>query len=235
MKKYFFIFCVLLLVNHVWSTPSVQLQTQRHRTDWQFVNYRFLLTNTSSAPILNPEIDYYAVSIPLAAWVDYSSALNPVTASVAQTDQYAVVKFSLHGLLFPGQSVEIHCRIYKADWTGWNSSADWSYQKNTEVYEPNYFMTVYDASHNILWGFDPLNGNINASDIVLWTDGESNFIVNRYDGDTSEIVPAGRFWMLKDTPVSVKERNLLAARGHALQEGRLPRTFGLRGGEVGPI
>ena len=213
MKKYFFIFCVLLLVNHVWSTPSVQLQTQRHRTDWQFVNYRFLLTNTSSAPILNPEIDYYAVSIPLAAWVDYSSALNPVTASVAQTDQYAVVKFSLHGLLFPGQSVEIHCRIYKADWTGWNSSADWSYQKNAEVYEPNYFMTVYDASHNILWGFDPLNGNVNVSDIVLWTDGESNFIVNRYDGDTSEIVPAGRFWMLKDTPVSVKERDLLAVRG----------------------
>ena len=235
MKIIYCLIFLLVLVVYAWSAPSVQLSSDRHVTAWNFVNYRLLLTNISSTPILNPEINYYAASAPLAAWVDYSSALNPVTTSVVQVEQYAVVKFSLHGLLFPGQSVEIHCRIYKADWTGWNSSADWSYQKNAEVYEPNYFMTVYDASHNILWGFDPLNGNVNVSDIVLWTDGESNFIVNRYDGDTSEIVPAGRFWMLKDTPVSVKERNLLAARGHALQEGRLPRTFGLRGGEVGPI
>ena len=209
----FFILYTLLLINQVWSAPSVELQTQRHRTDWQFVNYRFMLTNTSFAPLLNPEINYYASSALLAAWVDYSSALNPATTSVVQAEQYTVVRFSLHGLLFPGQSVEIHCRIYKADWTGWNSSNDWSYQRNSEVYEPNYFMTVYDASHNILWGFDPLNGNLNASDVVLWNDQESNYVVSRYDGNTTETVPAGRFWMLKDTPVSPKERDLLAAQG----------------------
>ena len=210
----------LLFFAQTWSSPSVLLTSDRHVTAWNFVNYRFRLTNTSSSPILNPEINYYAVSAPLAAWVDYSSALNPATTSFVQAEQYTVVRFSLHGLLFPGDSVEIHCRIYKADWIGgWDSSNDWSYQKNAEIYEPNYFMTVYDASHNILWGFDPLNGNLNISDVVLWNDQESNYVVSRYDGNTTETVPAGRFWMLKDTPVSPKERDLLAARGVAKYSG----------------
>ena len=208
-----FILFILVLIANAWPNSSVQLQTERHRTDWQFVNYRLLLTNTSSAPILNPEINYYAASASLAAWVDYSSALNPATTSIVQAEQYTIVRLSLHGLLFPGQSVEIHCRIYKTDWTGWVSSNDWSYQKKAEIYEPNYFMTVYDASHNILWGFDPLNGNLNISDVVLWNGQEGNDVVSRYDGNTTETVPAGRFWMLKDTPVSPKERDLLAAQG----------------------
>jgi len=204
----------LLLFAQTWSSPSVLLTSDRHVTAWNFVNYRFRLTNTSSSPILNPEINYYAAPAQLDAHVDFSSDLNPVTTSVEQANQYTVVKFSLHGLLFPGDSVEIQCRIYSVGYLmEWNSSNDWSYQKNTEVYEPNHYMTVYDASHNILWGFDPLNGNINASDVVLWTDRESNFVINRYDGDTTETVSAGRFWMLKDSPVSPKERDLLAARG----------------------
>ena len=204
----------LLLFAQTWSSPSVLLTSDRHVTAWNFVNYRFRLTNTSSSPILNPEINYYAAPAQLDAHVDFSSGLNPVTTSVEQANQYTVVKFSLHGLLFPGDSVEIQCRIYSVGYLmEWNSSNDWSYQKNTEVYEPNHYMTVYDASHNILWGFDPLNGNINASDVVLWTDRESNFVINRYDDDTTETVSAGRFWMLKDSPVSPKERDLLAARG----------------------
>ena len=97
-----FILLILVLIANARSIPSVQLQTERHRTDWQFVNYRFKLTNTSSAPILNPEINYYAAQAPLDAWIDYSSGLNPATASVAQAEQYTVVKFSLHGLFFSG-------------------------------------------------------------------------------------------------------------------------------------
>lgn len=204
----------LLLFAQTWSSPSVLLTSDRHVTAWNFVNYRFRLTNTSSSPILNPEINYYAAPAQLDAHVDFSSGLNPVTTSVEQANQYTVVKFSLHGLLFPGDSVEIQCRIYSVGYLmEWNSSNDWSYQKNTEVYEPNHYMTVYDASHNILWGYDPLSGNQNASDVVLWTDRGGNYTVERYDGDEAEVVPAGRFWMLKDSPVSPKERDLLAERG----------------------
>ena len=73
----------LLLVGYAWSTPSVLLKTERHRTEWHFVNYRFLLVNTSSFPILNAEIRYYAVAAPLAAAVDYSSGINPVIPSAS--------------------------------------------------------------------------------------------------------------------------------------------------------
>lgn len=213
MKRFLAIY-FFLVFGLAWSSPSVLLTSDRHVTAWNFVNYRFRLTNTSSAPVLNPEINYYAAQAPLGAEVDVSSGLNPVTASVVQAGQYTVVKFSLHGLLFPGDSVEIHCRIYSEGFLmGWDSSNDWSYQHNAEVYEPNYFMAVYDASHNILWGSDPLGGNQNASDVVLWTDRGSNFAVERYDGDSTEVVSAGRFWLLKDTPISPKERDLLTERG----------------------
>ena len=37
-------------------------------TAWNFVNYRFRLTNTSSIPILNPEINYYASPIQHSFW-----------------------------------------------------------------------------------------------------------------------------------------------------------------------
>lgn len=203
----------LLLVGYAWSTPSVLLKTERHRTEWHFVNYRFLLVNTSSFPILNAEIRYYAVAAPLAAAVDYSSGINPVFSSASQVGDYAVVKFTVQGILFPGDSVEIHCRIYKLGWTAWDSSNDWSYQKNPEVSEPNYYMTVYDGSRNILWGFDPLNGNRNASDVVLWIDRGGHYTVEGYDGNATEIIPAGRFWMLKNLPISPMEQNLLAELG----------------------
>ena len=117
-------------------------------------------------------------------------------------------------------------------------------EKNTEVYEPNYFMTVYEASHNILWGYDPLSGNQNASDVVLWTDRGGNYTVERYDGDEAEVVPAGRFWMLKDSPVSPKERDLLAERGIVKYSGgvRQGKTLALfrsegriRAGQTGII
>ena len=212
IRLYVIIF--FLILGFAWSSPLVLLTSDRHVTAWNFVNYRFRLTNTSSSPILNPEINYYAKPESLEATVDFSSGLNPVTTSVVQAGQYTVVKFSLHGLFFPGDSVEIQCRIYSTGYLmEWDSSNDWSYQHNAEVYEPNYFIAVYDASHNILWGSDPLGGNSNASDVVLWTDRGSNFTVERYNGDTAEVVPTGRFWLIKDMPLSPKERDLLAERG----------------------
>ena len=57
-----------LLIAQVWSSPSVLLTSDRHVTAWNFVNYRFRLTNTSSIPILNPEINYYASPIQHSFW-----------------------------------------------------------------------------------------------------------------------------------------------------------------------
>ncbi|MFA6623239.1 MAG: hypothetical protein WCS54_03940, partial [Fibrobacteraceae bacterium] len=64
--------------------------------------------------------------------------------------------------------MRINFRVYRKDWTRWDSSRDWSYQKDAGVVEPNYFMAVYDASSTLLWGNDPTNGKRN-SDVVLWS------------------------------------------------------------------
>lgn len=69
------ILCVLLFAFFGWAAPSVLLTSDRHVTAWNFVNYRFRLTNTSTALVLNPEINYYAAQAPLGAEVDFSSGL----------------------------------------------------------------------------------------------------------------------------------------------------------------
>lgn len=58
-----------------------------------------------------------------------------------------------------------------------------------------------------------MNGNSNTGDVITWIDRGVNSTVYRYDGNTNEYIPAGRFWLFKDTPLSPKERDLLAQRG----------------------
>lgn len=220
-----------------WAEP-VQLLSERHRTEWNWTEYRISLKNMSTFPILNPEIRYFAensiiqyceknVNVEdcrvfdkakppsdslLRVAVDYVSGLYMVVPEVVSVGNTTIVKFKIHGMFYPNAIVNINFRLYKKKWDAWTAKRDWSYPRNAGVVEPNHFMAVYDASYNILWGQDPLNGNTNV-DAVLWSERGSNFVVEKFTGDTSEYVPAGRFWMLKDSPISPKERDLLAAKG----------------------
>lgn len=53
----------------------------------------------------------------------------------------------------------------------------------------------------------------NSNDTFLWRDSYRDTILTRFSGDSSEIVPAGRFYLIKDTPLSPKERDLLKEKG----------------------
>lgn len=215
MKKrkyivFFFLFCTKIAFATI---PSVQLMSERYRTEWNWIEYRLTLKNTSSDIIFNPEIRYYAKGELLSATVDYSTWLYPVVASVTSLDETSIVKLNVNAMLYSGDSVEIHFRIYRDEYlVELNSSQDWSYQHNENVVERNYFMPVYDDYHNLMWGYDPLNGKVNA-DVVLWSERGVNMVVERYSGDASEIVPAGRFWLFKDVPLSLKEREILDQSG----------------------
>lgn len=215
MKKreyivFFFLFCTKIAFATI---PSVQLMSERYRTEWNWIEYRLTLKNTSSDIIFNPEIRYYAKGELLSATVDYSTWLYPVVASVTSLDETSIVKLKVNAMLYSGDSVEIHFRIYRDEYlVELNSSQDWSYQHNENVVERNYFMPVYDDYHNLMWGYDPLNGKVNA-DVVLWSERGVNMVVERYSGDASEIVPAGRFWLFKDVPLSLKEREILDQSG----------------------
>ncbi|MFA6834942.1 MAG: hypothetical protein WCR04_00895, partial [Fibrobacteraceae bacterium] len=193
----------------------MNLSSERYRTEWNWVEYRISLTNKSGIPILNPEVRYfaensliqycedreddvnctavrygdYAKDSLLTATVDYSSPLFTVTPSVFSNGKWTVIKLNVSGLLYPGRTAEINFRVYKKDWTRWDSGRDWSYQKNAGVVGPNYFMSVYDASRNLLWGNDPTNGKRTA-DVVLWSDRGGNSVIAAFDGDSSATVPA---------------------------------------------
>ena len=213
--KYFIsiISFLILTVNYAWAGQTVRLLSERHRTEWNWVEYRISLTNTSSVPILNPEIHYYAADSVLSAAVDYATYPYSVTPSVTLVGGKSDIKLDVHGVLHPGHKVDVNFRIHHRQWGAYDFSKDWSYQQHGTVQEPNYFMTVYDASHQILWGSDPFNGNYNVDDAIAWTDRGKNVTVNRFNKNSDETIPAGRFWMFKDTPLSPKERDLLAQMG----------------------
>lgn len=208
----FFVFLVMGAKIVFADSPSVQLLSERHRTEWNWVEYRIALKNTSSEIIFNPEIRYFAKDEMLSATVDYSTWLFPVTVEVAPIGGMSIIKLSVKAMMLPSDSLEVHFRIYKENWSAWNSSLDWSYQHNENKLERHYFMAVYDDGRHLLWGFDPLNGKKN-SDAVLWSERGVNTVVQKYMGDTSEFVPAGRFWLFKDSPLSLKERLLLEQDG----------------------
>ena len=238
--KYFIttIVSLVLMTNVAWSEPSVRLLSERHRTEWNWIEYRISVTNTTSTPIQNPEVRYFAentwiqycdnpqhaaqcasIGNPsettdslLKVDVDYASRLNPVHKTVSSAGKVTAVKLRFTGALNPGKTLKVNFRIHKNDWSTWSAANDWSYQKNSGISEPNYFFAVYDSDGNILWGDDPLTGKTN-SDVEVWHDRGGNSVVAKYDGDTSEVQKAGRFWMLKDVPMNGKETDLLGQAG----------------------
>ena len=229
---------LVLMTNIAWSEPSVRLLSERHRTEWNWIEYRISVTNTSSESIQNPEVRYFAenswiqycknpqnaaqcASIGSGAYatdsllkvdVDYANRLNPVHKTVSSVGKITAVKLSFTGALNPGKTLKVNFRIHKKDWSTWSAANDWSYQKNSGVSEPNYFFAVYDSDGNILWGDDPLTGNTNT-EVEVWHDRGGNSVVAKYNGDTSEVQKAGRFWMLKDVPMNNKEIGLLKQAG----------------------
>ena len=213
--KYFIsiILFVLLTANESSASQDVRLLCERHRTEWNWVEYRISLKNTSSHTLFNPEIHYYAANTELVVDVDYATYPYSITTSTTKVGGMLDIKFSLHGHLNPQKKLDINFRLHRQNWTSIDFTKDWSYTQNASISEPNYFMTVYDATHKILWGDDPIYGNHNTGDVITWTDRDVNRTITRYDRTKNEIIPAGRFWLFKDTPLSPKERDLLAQRG----------------------
>ena len=201
------------------ATMPVQLFTERHRTEWNWTEYRLKIKNNSPEIIFSPEIRYFASPVAdslLTVSVDYSTWLYPVTTSAAYFADYTVLKLKINAPLLSGDSVDIHFRIYKKDWTSWDGSSDPSFQRRENLLEPNYFMAVYDDLHRLLWGDDPLNRKRRA-DLPLWDERNSHFAVEKYAGDSLETV-RGRFWIFKETPLSSKESSLLEKRGISIYD-----------------
>lgn len=241
-----FLCFVSIFVPCVWAEGSsaVQLLSERHRTEWNWVEYRISLKNTSQSPIKNPEIRYFAenlyidyckshpqdakctnaefgnvpVDSSLAVEVDYVKSPYHVEKNVQPGEKYSVISLKVKGTINPTKKVKINFRIHKKKWDTWNSSRDYSYQKTASVQEPHYFMSVLDDSGNALWGDDPVLFKHDTSN-VYWGDRDGRRIIPQYDGNGDDTIPAGRFWMLKNKPLSLKERSSIDTTEFRLLDG----------------
>ena len=223
LQKIIYLFFVVASLVEVEASPqAIQLFSERHRTEWNWIEYRLILKNGSSFPVLNPEIRYFAndefeKDSLLAIAIDYHSYLYPVKSFVKKNYPYLTISFKIEGLLFAQDSIEIHFRMYHKNWASVDFSKDWSFQSAEGKKELHYFIAVYDSNNNLLWGGNPITGE-SVSDVVLWQD-RKNAVIPFYKEDSSKVVHPGRFWLLKDSPLSKKERTLLEMKKMSVLNG----------------
>ena len=217
---------------------SVDFRSERHRTEWNWVEYRVTLTNISKKTISNPVIQYFAentniqyceknankpgcsgvktgnygLDSMLTVAVDYTSYPFTTNTQVISSGKYTVVNLKTKGSLRAGKTMTMHFRLYRKDWTAWDCSRDLSYQKNAAVKEKNNFMAVYDESRNILWGYNPLDG-ANGTGNVVWSSRNKHQVIEKFKGDEDTIMSQGRFWILKDSVFTKNEKDSLKAKG----------------------
>ena len=244
MKLFRLLFILLILMaDSLWaSTLPVRLLSERHRTEWNWVEYRLSLTNFLNSPLVNPTIRYFAenpriqyckahpndsscegmafdvydVDSTLRAVVDYQSIVHSVIPSFYYDSKYTTISLKFHGTIPAQATTVVHFRIMKENYPAWDCSHDYSYQANAATHE-NYKMAVYDGDGNILWGNDPVALKHDTTN-VYWHDRASLEVLSRYDGTDSSKNFDGRFWLLKDTPLSFEERNSLDSMGATLLE-----------------
>ncbi|MBR6125290.1 S8 family serine peptidase, partial [Candidatus Saccharibacteria bacterium] len=217
---------------------SVDLRSERHRTEWNWVEYRVTLTNVSTKTISNPVIQYFAentniqyceknmnkfgcsgmktgnygLDSMLTVAIDYTSYPFQTNSQVISAGKYTVVNLKTKGSLKSGKTLTMHFRLYRKDWGAWDCSRDYSYQKNAAVKEKNNFMAVYDENRNILWGYNPLDG-ANGTGNVVWSSRNKHQVIEKFKGGEDKVMPQGRFWILKDSVFTKNEKDSLKVKG----------------------
>ena len=254
MKLYRILFVLLVLFADSIgaSTLSVRLLSERHRTEWNWVEYRVKLKNLSNVPLVNPVVRYFAenpkiqycksnpsenfcsalaygvydVDSTLRAVVDYYSVADSVKPSFYYDSKYAVVSLRIKGIVPAKSSAIIHLRLMRENYLAWDCSQDFSYQKSANVLEKNYKMAVYDSAGHILWGYDPV-ASIHDTSNVYWRDRSGVTVISRYRDDDSAETLSGRFWMLKERLLTIREKLTMDSLGIKRLEMNRFRNMGL--------
>ena len=86
------IFAVILalMIPCAWASLPVQLLSERYRTEWNWVEYRISLRNTSDLPVLGPQIRYFAEN----PWIQYCEP-SPHAVFFLIEDEYNAGPLSL--------------------------------------------------------------------------------------------------------------------------------------------
>ena len=238
LYRIIFILC-LLLMNFLWaSTLPVRLLSERHRTEWNWVEYRLTLKNLTDSTLRNPVIRYFAenpkiqycranpndascsgmpygdyqVDSTLRAEIDDWTKVDSVRPKYYYDSEYSVISFQFYGNIPAHAKSIVHLRIMRLNYPAWDCSRDYSFQKNATVQEEHYKMAVYDGNGNILWGNDPVAVKRDTVN-VYWYDRSSVSVILPYEAKDSSKTLKGRFWLLKDNALTTKEEQKLDSAG----------------------
>ena len=245
MKLFRLLFFLLILtVNFLWaSTLPVRLLSERHRTEWNWVEYRLSLKNLTDSTLKNPVIRYFAenpkiqycranpndascsgmlygnyqVDSTLRAEIDYWSKVDSVRPKYYYDSEHSMISFHFYGNIPAHSKSVVHFRIMRRNYPAWNCTYDYSFQSHANVQEEHYKMAVYDGNGNILWGNDPV-AVVRDTLNVYWYDRAGMMVVSQYDGSDSAKTLKGRFWLLKEKSLTDGERTSLNEIGANLLE-----------------
>ena len=240
MKLFRLLFFLLILtVNFLWaSSLPVQLLSERHRTEWNWVEYRLKLKNISNKPLKNPVIRYFAenpriqycranpndagcsgmpygnyqVDSTLRAEIDYWSKVDSVRPKYYYDAEHSMISLQFYGDIPAYSKSVVHFRIMRRNYPAWNCTYDYSFQTHANVQEEHYKMAVYDGNGNILWGNDPVALKQDSVH-VYWHDRSSVSVIRPYEAKDSSKTLKGRFWLLKDKALTTKEERKLDSAG----------------------
>ena len=243
----------LLLVNIAFATnPSVRLLSERHRTEWNWVEYRLALKNLSNTSLTNPTIRYFAenpriqyckahptdascvgmqfnsfeVDSTLRTIVDDFTIVDSVRPQFYYNSKYTVISLKFFGNIPSQATATINFRIMREQYPAWDCSHDYSFQQNANIQEEHYKMAVYDSDGEILWGNDPVALQHDTTK-VYWFDRSGTVAISQYNGADSAKTFNGRFWLLKGSPLSYAERRALDSVGANLHETTRYQNKGL--------
>ena len=213
-KKILFLFlCIFICTEGMAGEPSkVSLSVYKEKEEWNFVNTRLYLKNESDLPIQNPVVTYFAkYDYNLAGAADYSWPLQ-TTITTEPSGLYTKVNVSLSGLLMPGKTQQVDIRLFHNNWNALDTKNDWSYQSKTRTLETAYTWAVRDASGSLLWGIDPVSQE-SSTDVAFWQNNDGVTVIAKYNGENESVGANKRFWLLKESVLSVKEREILEGLG----------------------
>lgn len=240
MKLFRLLFFLLILtVNFLWaSTLPVRLLSERHRTEWNWVEYRLSLKNLTDSTLKNPVIRYFAenpkiqycranpndascsgmpygnyqVDSTLRAEIDYWSKVDSVRPKYYYDSEHSMISFQFYGNIPAHSKSVVHFRMMRRNYPAWNCMYDYSFQTHANVQEEHYKMAVYDGDGNILWGNDPVSLKHDTAH-VYWHDRSSISVISPYEAKDSSKTLKGRFWVLKGSSLSPEELDSLNQMG----------------------
>ncbi len=245
MKLFRLLFFLLIITaSFLWaSSLPVRLLSERHRTEWNWVEYRLSLKNLTDSTLKNPVIRYFAenpkiqycranpndascsgmpygnyqVDSTLRAEIDYWSKVDSVRPKYYYDSEHSMISLHFYGNIPAHSKSVVHFRIMRRNYPAWNCTYDYSFQSHANVQEEHYKMAVYDGNGNILWGNDPV-AVVRDTLNVYWYDRAGMMVVSQYDGSDSAKTLKGRFWLLKEKSLTDGERTSLNEIGANLLE-----------------